>query len=324
MRRVTRVAELRDAVRAARRADQVVGLVPTMGALHDGHLSLARHASAVSDVVVVSIFVNPLQFAPGEDLDTYPRDLDGDEAALASLGAAAPDLVFAPSVHEVYPRPVVTTVHVEGLTARLCGARRPGHFDGVTTVVSKLFNLVQPDRAFFGRKDFQQLQTIRRMVDDLDVPVEVVGLPTVREPDGLAMSSRNRYLDADARQAALALPAGLVEAVRTARAARTGGRRASVDALYAAATATLASESSLRIDYVEIVDPDTLMPPDQRGEDRVGSPDTAAETAAQTPEQLLVAVAAFVGPARLVDNVVVGDVADEDRLLEAVAGRATR
>ena len=321
MRRVTRIDELRRAVREARRAGQVIGFVPTMGALHEGHLSLVRAASAGSDLVVVSIFVNPLQFGPGEDLEAYPRDVDGDEEKLRALGEAAPELVFAPPVEEVYPRPMVTTVHVAGLTEGLCGARRPGHFDGVTTVVSKLFNLVQPDRAFFGRKDFQQLQTIRRMVDDLDIPVEVVGRPTVREPDGLAMSSRNRYLGDDERQAALALSRGLAEAVRIGRAARVDGRPPSPAAVHDAVTGTLTAESSLRIDYVEVVDPDTLRPPDTSGEDGVGSGTQAAEAGAETPEQLLVAVAAYVGSARLIDNVVVGDVDDEDALLQAVEAR---
>lgn len=321
MRRVTRIDELRAHVRAARTEGRVIGFVPTMGALHDGHLSLVRQAAAASDFVVVSIFVNPLQFGPNEDLDAYPRDVEADERLLAGLDAAAPALVFAPRVAEVYPRPMVTTVHVDGLTEGLCGAKRPGHFDGVTTVVAKLFSLVQPDRAFFGRKDFQQLQAIRRMVEDLNLPVAVVGLPTVREPDGLAMSSRNRYLAPDDRRAALALSEGLAQAVRTARSARSDGRPPSPDAIRAAVTGTLTAESSLRIDYVEVVHPDTLRPPDQGGEDGVGTQTEAEATGAESPEQLLVAVAAFVGSARLIDNVVVGDQEDEDRILAAVAGR---
>jgi pantoate--beta-alanine ligase len=321
VRRVTRIAHLREAVSEARRAGHVIGFVPTMGALHEGHLSLVRAASERGGFVVVSVFVNPLQFGPTEDLAAYPRDLDADEGALRRLGDATPDLVFAPSVEEVYPRPMATTVHVDGLTDRLCGARRPGHFDGVTTVVSKLFNLVQPDRAFLGRKDFQQLQAIRRMVEDLDIPVEVVGLTTVRESDGLALSSRNRYLDHDDRSAALALSRGLAQAVRVARSARAGGVPPDVGAVREAVTGTLSVEPALRIDYVEVVDPDTLTPPDERGEDGVGAAGPAQQTGAPAPEQLLVAVAAFVGPARLIDNVVVGDVEDEEALLAAVDAR---
>lgn len=315
MKRVTRTRELREAVADARRAGHRIGFVPTMGALHQGHLSLARTASERCGFVVASIFVNPLQFAPGEDLEAYPRDLESDEAALRALGEAAPDLLFAPPVEEVYPRPMATTVTVEGLTELLCGARRPGHFDGVTTVVSKLFNLVQPDVAFFGRKDFQQLQVVRRMTEDLSFPVEVVGLPTVREPDGLAMSSRNRYLEGDQRRAALALSRGLVAGVRVGREARAAGRPPAPAAVRAAVSGTLEDESSVEIDYVEVLDPDTLQPPDASGEAAGESRDTAGS------EQLLVAVAAFVGSARLIDNVVVGDVADEDALLAAVAAR---
>jgi pantoate--beta-alanine ligase len=179
VRRVTTIPEVREAVASARAAGRRVGLVPTMGALHEGHLSLVRLAASHADCVVVSIFVNPTQFDRPDDLAAYPRDLDGDEAALAALGPDAPDLVFVPTAAEVYPRPTVTTVHVGGLTDPLEGASRPGHFDGVTTVVTKLFNMVGPDLAVFGRKDVQQLQVIRRMVADLDVPVEIVPGPIV-------------------------------------------------------------------------------------------------------------------------------------------------
>ncbi len=315
MERVTTVAELRARVRAARREGARIGFVPTMGALHEGHLSLVRAASEASDVVVASIFVNPLQFGEGEDLDAYPRDLDGDEAKLSSLGDAAPDLVFAPSVDEVYPRPIVTTVTVSAMADRLCGASRPGHFDGVTTVVSKLFNLVQPDVAFFGRKDFQQLQIIRRMVDDLNIPVEVVGCPLIREADGLALSSRNKYLDDAERKQALALSRALRGAVEAARNARSDGRPPSATVLREAAASTLGSAPGVEIDYVEVVRPDDLAPPDEatRGEASDDAPEAAA---------LLVAVAAHVGPARLIDNVLIGDPADEDRVLRATSGDA--
>jgi pantoate--beta-alanine ligase len=268
----------------------------------------------------VSIFVNPTQFGPDEDLEAYPRDLDGDESALHGLGDAAPDIVFAPPVEEVYPGERRTTVTVERLTEVLCGARRPGHFDGVTTVVSKLFHMVEPDVAVFGRKDFQQLAVIRQMVRDLDMSVVVVGAPLIREPDGLAMSSRNAYLSVDERRAALALPRALRAAVEAARDARQAGHRPDAGMLRDAAVVTLHADPEVRLDYLEVVDPRTLTPPDAphtRGEaDQRGSGTTGDGGAAAGP-QLLVAVAAFVGPARLIDNVVVGDLADEDRLLAA-------
>lgn len=312
MRRVVTVADLRDAVGAWRRDGLHVGFVPTMGALHRGHLSLVEEARRHADRVVVSIFVNPTQFGEGEDLDAYPRDLDGDEAALAGLGDGAPDLVFAPTVREVYAEDAVTTVHVGALTDVLCGASRPGHFDGVATVVTKLLNMVQPDVAVFGRKDYQQLAIIRRMVRDLDVPVEIVGGATVREADGVAMSSRNRYLDEDDRMAARALSRGLRAAVEEARAARSAGRPVDPVSIERAAAGTLAAASGVRIDYVEALDADTLGPPDTRGQGPTGG-------SVEAPQErlLLVAVAAHVGTARLIDNVVIGDLADEDRLLEA-------
>jgi pantoate--beta-alanine ligase len=317
VRRVVAVAELRATISAARREGRRIALVPTMGALHAGHLSLVEAARPAADLAVVSIFVNPLQFAPGEDLDAYPRDLEGDEAKLASLGEHAPDLVFAPTVEEVYPRPVRTTVTVADLTEGLCGARRPGHFDGVTTVVAKLFNLVQPDLAFFGRKDFQQLQVIRRMVADLDVPVEVVGVPTVREADGLAMSSRNAYLDDGERVAAATLSRGLRGAVLAAREARHAGRSPDPDVLREAVSGTLASDPSVRPEYVEVVDPDTLQSPD--GDRPPGAREEAEGSGTAATGSWLVAVAAYVGQARLIDNVEVGDEADEERLLAATS-----
>lgn len=312
MRRVVTVADLRDVVRAWRREGMRVGFVPTMGALHRGHLSLVEEARRHADRVVVSIFVNPTQFGAGEDLDAYPRDLEGDEAALAGLGDAAPDLVFAPTVREVYADDAVTTVHVAALTDVLCGASRPGHFDGVATVVTKLLNMVQPDVAVFGRKDYQQLAIIRRMVRDLDVPVEIVGGPTVREADGVAMSSRNRYLEGEDRLAARALSRALRAAVEEARAARLAGRPVDPGSIEQAAAGTLAAASGVRIDYVEALDADTLGPPDTRGQGPTG-----ADVEAPQKRLLLVAVAAHVGTARLIDNVVIGDLADEDRLLEA-------
>lgn len=319
MERLTTIAAIREAVASARAGRARIGLVPTMGALHAGHLSLVREAQRHADHVVVSIFVNPTQFGEGEDLDAYPRDLAGDEAALRDLAADAPDLVFAPSTAEMYPHGTPRTrVLVDGLTERLCGASRPGHFDGVGLVVAKLHDIVQPDVAVYGRKDFQQLQVIRRLVADLDQPVEVVGAPIVREPDGLATSSRNRYLTEDERASALVLSRALRAAVEAARAARDVGRAVTPTLLEQAALGTLETAPDVRLDYLEVLDPDTLQPPrqpldaDQRGEARQGP-----EDGTRTPTELLVATAAHVGPARLIDNVVIGDEDDEQRLLAA-------
>src|SRR6202142_733521 len=198
----TAIADIRASSPPPRPAGRRVGLVPTMGALHEGHLSLVRAARAQCDLVAASIFVNPLQFAPNEDLAKYPRNFDRDRELLQQEGV---DFVFAPSVDEMYPKGAVTYVAVEGLTDKLCGRSRPGHFRGVTTVVSKLFNIVEPDRAFFGQKDAAQSTIIARMVRDLNLPVQVVVCPIVRESDGLAMSSRNAYLDAPQRKSALVL-----------------------------------------------------------------------------------------------------------------------
>jgi pantoate--beta-alanine ligase len=315
VRRVTTIRGIRTAVAEARGAGRRVGLVPTMGALHDGHLSLVRLAREHADLVVVSVFVNPTQFDRSDDLEAYPRDLEGDEAALAALDADAPDLVFAPTVDEVYPRPGLTSVHVADLTRPMEGASRAGHFDGVATVVTKLFNMVGPDVAVFGRKDVQQLQVIRRMVADLDVPVEIVPGPTVREPGGLALSSRNRRLDGPGREAARALSQALGAAVEAARTARDQGQRPDASVLREAALATLSAAPEVDLDYVEVVDPDTLAPPDgPRGE--AAGPADGASTAGS--DHLIVAVAASVGPVRLIDNVEVGDRDDEDRLLVAI------
>src|ERR1700730_4965104 len=203
---VDRIADLRALCERARLDGRSVGVVPTMGFLHDGHRSLMRVARADADFFVVTIFVNPLQFGANEDLDRYPRDLAGD---LAICGAEGVDCVFSPSVAEMYPQSPLTTVHVAALTDDLCGAARPAHFDGVTTVVAKLFAIVGSCSAFFGRKDAQQLAVVTRMADDLNLPVEVIGCPIGREPDGLAMSSRNAYLSPPDRDAALVLSSSL-------------------------------------------------------------------------------------------------------------------
>jgi pantoate--beta-alanine ligase len=271
--------DLRGALAEHRRAGRRIGFVPTMGALHEGHLSLGRAAAAENDVVVASIFVNPLQFAPTEDLDAYPRDLAGD---LARLGPAGVDLVFHPEVAAFTPPGRLTTVAVTGLTDRYEGASRPTHFAGVTTIVSKLFHVVAPDRAYFGEKDFQQLAVIRRMVTDLDFPIEVVGCPIVREPDGLAMSSRNAYLTGEQRQQALALS----QALRAVRDGWAGPHAGDVGWARSTLRTMLDAAPGVLPDYAEVVDPDSLEP---------------LEGVVETPAQAL--VAAKVGSTRLLDNI---------------------
>jgi pantoate--beta-alanine ligase len=278
MNTVRTVAELRASLRPTRLAERTIGLVPTMGALHDGHLSLVRHARATCDVVVVSLFVNPAQFDDAGDLAAYPRDEERDAALAADAGT---DLLFAPSRDEVYPPGFATTVHVEGLTATLEGAHRGvGHFDGVTTVVTKLLNMVAPDVAFFGQKDAQQALVIRRLVRDLDLPARIEVRPTVREHDGLALSSRNVHLQGADRERALALR----DALRAAEAALQAGER---DATTLRETALRAMhEHGVEPDYLELVSTDDLSP------------------VARVDGQALLAVAARVGPTRLIDNTI--------------------
>lgn len=270
------VAELRAWCDDARRAGHTVGVVPTMGFLHEGHRSLMRRARTDNDAVVVTIFVNPTQFAAGEDLSKYPRDLAGDTRASAEEGV---DVLFVPTVEAMYPNGGSTSVHVGGVSEGLCGASRPGHFDGVATVVAKLFAIVGPSRAYFGRKDAQQLAVVRRMATDLMAPVEVVGCPIVREPDGLAMSSRNSYLDDEDRAAAGVLSRSLREA---ADAVVAGARDPGL--LTAAIVAAVTGEPRARLDYAVVVDATTLLP------------------VSRVEGDVLIAVAAFVGPARLIDN----------------------
>jgi pantoate--beta-alanine ligase len=248
---ITTIAELR----AALRGRGSVGFVPTMGYLHEGHLSLVRRARSADDVVVASIFVNPLQFAAGEDLDTYPRDLDRDTALAAGAGV---DLLFVPDLAEMYPRPVLTAVSVDELAGVLEGATRPGHFSGVATVVTKLFSIVGPCRAYFGEKDFQQLQIVRRMVSDLSLPVEVVGCPIVRETDGLAMSSRNVYLTPEERRAAPVLRRAL-----TAGDYMVALGEPSPAAIAGAMAQVVTDEPLAELDYAACVEPSTLRPPDR-------------------------------------------------------------
>ena len=247
-------ADARSVIQAARDVGKRVGFVPTMGALHQGHVRLIETARHECGLVVVSIFVNPTQFGPGEDFAKYPRDLERDRQACAAGHA---DLIFAPSVAEMYPRGEGATVIVppSSLSGRLEGAIRPGHFQGVATVVAKLFGICAPDLAYFGEKDYQQLLVIRRLVADLDFGVAIRAVPTVREPDGLAMSSRNRYLDAAERQAATVLSRALEQAKRA-----VGGGERSADRVRQVLRETVESERSARIDYVEVADPETLEP----------------------------------------------------------------
>ena len=255
-----------------------LGLVPTMGALHQGHLSLVRSAHSQCHVVAVSIFVNPTQFGPTEDLSKYPRQFERDCRLLEQEGV---DLLFAPSVEEIYPRAneAVTWIVVEGLSEKLDGRSRPGHFQGVTTIVAKLFNIIQPEAAFFGQKDAAQLAIIRRMVRDLNLPVEIVACPIVREPDGLAMSSRNAYLSREERAHALVLHEALLHVERRFQA---GVRTAA--ALISAAKEVFVRQPHVLLDYCEIVHPDTLDPVER------------------ISQETLVAVAAYVGSTRLIDN----------------------
>ena len=237
-----RIDTLRKELDAARAHGKTVGLVPTMGSLHDGHASLIRRSAAECAVTVVTVFVNPLQFGPKEDLAAYPRDLDRDVAITESAGAT---IVFAPPVQEMYPGDVLTSVHVARVSEALEGASRPGHFDGVATVVAKLFAIAGTCRAYFGEKDFQQLAVVRRMAADLSFPVEVVGCPTVREPDGLAMSSRNVYLSADERAAATVL-------YRALQAAADVGAADARDTI----VAIVETESLVKLDYADVIESD--------------------------------------------------------------------
>lgn len=277
--RFTAVAPLRAEVAAWRRADQRVVLVPTMGALHAGHLALMARARSLGRRVVASIFVNPTQFGPNEDFSRYPRDTETDLALLAEAGV---DAAYLPEVSGMYPEHFSTRIEVEGLTEGLCGAYRPGHFSGVATVVTKLLNQVQPDCALFGEKDYQQLLVIRRAVRDLDLPVEIQGVPTLREADGLALSSRNRYLAPAERARAPRLHAVLSE---IAAGLAAGGR---AGPLVAEGRAALAAAGFAPVQYLEVRDAETLAPVEN----------------ATRPARVL--AAAYLGRTRLIDNVAVG------------------
>ena len=271
------IERMRSACQAAKQRGKCLGFVPTMGALHEGHLSLVRAAKARCDVVAASIFVNPTQFGPNEDFSKYPRSFERDRTLLENEGV---ELLFVPSVEEMYPEGAVTFVTVEGLSERLCGKSRPGHFRGVTTVVAKLFHITQPSIAFFGQKDAAQVAIIRRTVRDLNLSVEIVACPIVRETDGLAMSSRNAYLSPQQRKTALVLSRSLAQAKKLFE----QGERCTTK-LRAAGKQVFAEEPSVRLDYFEIVNPDTLEPVEH------------------ISDPALVAVAAFVGGTRLIDNI---------------------
>ncbi len=271
------IAEIRGRVAEARRRGCTVGFVPTMGALHAAHGALIERAREETDLVVVSVFVNPIQFDLSEDLDQYPRTLPADVELCAAHGA---DVVFAPDAGEMYPSPQLTFIEVASLSERLCGEFRPGHFRGVATVVGKLFNIVHPDRAYFGEKDAQQLAVVRRMVADLDFPVVIVPVATVREPDGLAMSSRNGRLDPQERRIAPTLYRALQAAERSIANGAT-----SPEEIRSAALAVLQSQPAIRVEYLEVVDPERMQPVE-----RVVGP-------------VCVAAAVWIGSTRLIDNI---------------------
>jgi pantoate--beta-alanine ligase len=272
------IREMRAASLAVRKSGQSMGLVPTMGALHAGHIALVRAARAQCDVVAASIFVNPKQFGPNEDFSKYPRTFEKDCALLEAEGVAP---IFAPQPEEMYPAGASTFVEVEGVGDRLDGASRPGHFRGVATIVAKLFHIVGPDKAFFGQKDAAQVAVLRSMVRDQNFDLDLVVCPTVREPDGLALSSRNRYLSAEERARALVLSAALNAISATYRAGQK-----SVAHLLEAGRSVLATEPEVRIDYLEIVNADTLLP------------------LTEAVPGALAAVAAYVGSTRLIDNTI--------------------
>ena len=273
---VKEIKELRTLIKSWKREGFTVGFVPTMGALHEGHESLIKKAVAENDKVVVSVFVNPTQFGPNEDYDSYPRDINKDLALCLNAGAA---LVFNPEPSEMYFDNKSTSVSVSNLTSVLCGAKRPGHFDGVCLVVSKLLNIVTPDKAYFGEKDAQQVAVLRRMVRDLNIDVEIVACPIIREEDGLAKSSRNTYLSKDERKAALVLSKSL----ELAKDSLKNGERNAIK-LKEVIKAELNKESLAKIDYVEIVDSDSL------------------ENVELIEKSVLIPIAVYIGKTRLIDN----------------------
>lgn len=279
MKIISTIREMQNESDALRQAGKTIGFVPTMGYLHEGHLSLVRLAKLRADVVVLSIFVNPTQFGPQEDFDRYPRDFERDERLARQEGV---DILFAPFVEEMYPPGYCTWVNVEKLTETLCGASRPGHFRGVTTVCTKLFLAVKPHFAVFGQKDAQQAVVIRRMVKDLNFGIDIIVAPIVREPDGLAMSSRNLYLSPEEKMAALVIP----QSLRLAENLVKEGER-QVPRIISAMREKISTQPEVRIDYIAIVNPETLEP------------------LQQITSEALIAIAAYVGKARLIDNTIV-------------------
>lgn len=278
---IATINEMQSTARSLKQQGKSIAFVPTMGFLHQGHASLLREGRTRADILVLSLFVNPIQFGKNEDLDRYPRDLERDLGVAADCGV---DIVFTPSAGEMYPDGFQTSITVSTVSQPLCGASRPGHFDGVATVVTKLFNIVMPDLALFGRKDYQQLAVIRRMVADLSLPVTIVGMPIIRENDGLAMSSRNAYLTPEERRSALALS----RSIAAVRAAYAAGER-SIEKLSAMARDVISREPLLRIDYLEFCNEATLQP--------------ISEAAGDT----LFALAVIAGTTRLIDNTVLGE-----------------
>lgn len=278
---ISSIAEMQQTMLELKHKGKLIAFVPTMGFLHEGHASLLREGRRRSDVLVLSIFVNPIQFAPGEDLERYPRNLDGDCSIALECGV---DIVFTPTATEMYPLGFQTAIRVKEISLPLCGASRPGHFDGVATVVAKLFNIVQADLALFGNKDFQQLAVIRRMATDLCIPVEIVGMPIIREADGLALSSRNSYLSPAQRRSALCLS----QAIWAVRERFAAGEH-QTDKLLSMALDIIRGESDAVIDYLDFRDSATLEP--------------VTTASAST----LMALAVKIGTTRLIDNCVIGD-----------------
>ena len=275
---ISSLKDFQNYCKSNRLAGKTIGLVPTMGFLHEGHLSLMRQSRAGNDISVISIFVNPTQFGPAEDYDAYPRDLDRDSRMASEAGV---DVIFAPSARDMYPEGYATYVNIERITEKMCGTSRPGHFRGVTTVVSKLFNLAQPHRAYFGQKDAQQAIVIKQMARDLNFDIEIIVMPIIREEDGLAMSSRNKYLSPEERKAALVLRKSLLMAEGLFK---SGVTEAAI--IYNRIKDMIDFEPLAKIDYISIVDADTL--------DDVG----------KLRQNTLIALAVFIGKTRLIDNII--------------------
>lgn len=278
MKIITSPEEMQNYCRSAHAEGKIIGLVPTMGFLHEGHLSLMRRARAENDLLVISIFVNPTQFGPSEDYEAYPRDMERDSKLAEEVGV---DVIFSPTPKDMYPHGYATFVNVERLTEKMCGLSRPGHFRGVTTVVAKLFNIIQPDKAYFGQKDAQQSAVIKRMVDDLNFDLEIVVMPTIREADGLAMSSRNKYLNPQEHTAALVL----VNSLRMAENLIKSGLRDSAE-VSRKMRKMIEAEPLAKIDYIAIVDAETLDDLDK------------------IKRKVLIALAVFIGKTRLIDNTI--------------------